>query len=128
MHFLRQFRLSLSLGFCCLVVGLGLIIPEFLWAYDQRDLGRLRNFGACVECNISEADLRMTKLNGANLRSSDMAKTIFFSANLQVADLSGSNLRGANLFQSGGRKPARCQSEKSESPRRQFKRSETVWG
>ena len=65
MHFLRQFRLSLSLGFCCLVVGLGLIIPEFLWAYDQRDLGRLRNFGACVECNISEADLRMTKLNGA---------------------------------------------------------------
>ncbi|MGB0809134.1 MAG: pentapeptide repeat-containing protein, partial [bacterium] len=99
MHFLRQFRLSLPLGFCCLIVGLGLIIPELLWAYDQRDLGRLRNFGACVECNISEADLRMTKLNGANLRSSDMAKTIFFSANLQVADLSGSNLRGANLEQ-----------------------------
>ena len=44
------------------------------------------------------SDLRMTKLNGANLRSSDMAKTIF-GANLQVADLSGSNLQGANLEQ-----------------------------
>ncbi|MFZ9065713.1 MAG: pentapeptide repeat-containing protein, partial [bacterium] len=84
MHLLRQFRLSLPLGLCWLLVSLGWIVPQFLWAYDQRDLGRLRNFGACVECNISEADLRMTKLNGANLRSSDMAKTIFFSANLQV--------------------------------------------
>ena len=89
MHFLRQFRLSLPPGFCCLIVGLGLIIPELLWAYDQRDLGRLRNFGACVECNISEADLRMTKLNGANLRSSDMAKTIFYGTRLRGTQFQG---------------------------------------
>lgn len=58
-----------------------------LYAFNQKELDKLRSTGECVGCDLSYADLRKANLANANLSWS----------NLRGAKLSGANLRGALL-------------------------------
>jgi len=58
-----------------------------LYAFNQKELDKLRTTGECVGCDLSYADLRKANLANANLSWS----------NLRGAKLSGANLRGALL-------------------------------
>jgi uncharacterized protein YjbI with pentapeptide repeats len=57
-------------------------------AFDPDDLQKLTDFNVCVECDLSDANLRDANLESANL----------WGANLFDADLRSANLRGAYLW------------------------------
>lgn len=54
---------------------------------------------ACVNCDLTDADLRQEHLIGADLRGANLQGANLMEANLEGADLTGADLTGANLTQ-----------------------------
>ena len=73
----------------------------------ETNILKLQSLNACVDCNLSGADLRSVNLKGAdldganltgaNLDGANLRKAILSGANLYGADLSGATLRNANI-------------------------------
>ncbi len=66
-------------------------------AFDESDLQRLADTGACAECDLSFADLEGASLAGADLSGADLVCARLAAADLMGADLSGANAMGADF-------------------------------
>jgi uncharacterized protein YjbI with pentapeptide repeats len=69
-----------------------------LTACGNSDLNKFFETRACVECDLSGADLFDHILYGADLRGADLSGAVLSQADMSGADLSGANLSGAILF------------------------------
>ncbi len=54
---------------------------------------------ACMDCDLTNADLRQEHLIGADLRGANLQGANLTEANLEGADLTGADLTNANLTQ-----------------------------
>jgi len=71
-------------------------------AFDQAQLDRLKHSRSCAKCdlsgaNLSNADLKLAYLAGANLSDADLSGAKLQYANLRGATLTGANLENADL-------------------------------
>ena len=66
-------------------------------AYDPDDLQKLKDTKECIQCNLSDANLRGAILLSANLRDASLIYANLKGAILEGADLEGADLKGANL-------------------------------
>ena len=78
---------NIKIKFIILIFLLFASFPSKVFAFNQKDLGKLKSTNICKKCDLSRADL-----SGANLRHADLSE-----ANLSEANLRGANLNRAEL-------------------------------
>lgn len=82
----------------CLLTG-----ASAAYAFDAKQLQKLKTTTSCAKCDLSGADLSgldlsYADLSGANLSGANLTNGTFYSGNLAGANLAGANLSGANFY------------------------------
>ena len=72
---------------CIYICFLITLCYKYTFSYDEGDLEKLLKDNACINCDLSEADLRKKNLVGANLEGSNLDKANLWRANLEGANL-----------------------------------------
>ena len=70
---------------------------DFSFSYDKEDLKTLLETNTCINCDLSDADLKKQNLSNANLKGSNLNRANLWRANLKNANLEGCSLEEANL-------------------------------
>ena len=79
--------------FISILIFLGLfLVAGTSFAYEEKDLEKLKSGKSCENCDLSGIDLSNVNLQGANLSGANLT-----GANLTGANLTGANLEGANI-------------------------------
>lgn len=73
------------------------LVPLRANAENLQQIQQLLSTRECQQCDLSNAGLVLSNLQGANLTGADLSRANLSQANLMNADLSGANLSGASL-------------------------------
>ena len=94
-----------------ILVFLSFWLGTIAWAFNQAHFDRLMQTKRCLECDLSDMNLRNENLKGAVLVDSNLQRANLWDVDLQIAFLQRVNfqrayLQGAKLM---GCRPAECQ-------------------
>lgn len=92
-----RFRMLRRLALLWGILVLLSLVRAMAHAFSQTDLDTLTSGSACVQCDLSGADLRGANLSQKNLTFANLSNANLSGAIITEAELSHANLTGANL-------------------------------